>query len=587
MLLPEFPLSLLNMGKIRLLPERVINQIAAGEVVQRPASVVKELMENSIDAGASSIDVILENAGKKLIQVKDNGIGMSPEDARMCFERHATSKIADIEDLYKLHSLGFRGEALASIASVAQVELKTRRKIDELGTLVKVEGGKVISYERIQTFQGTSLKVEHLFYNIPARKNFLRSDSTEMKHILNIYIPLALSHPEIATQLQHNRKVLYKLPAGNLQERISALFPRLKKEQLLEVNFEDATIKLLGFIGSPEAAQIQKSHFFFVNGRFIKNHYLHKVILEAYGSMLEKDKHPFYVLFLEVHPEKVDVNIHPTKTEVQFENLLQIGQAVKQAILKTFGLDYSSLHTFGGVSFPSRTHNFSPKESKKLKTEHFNFSEKSKISPGNWEKFITEHLKPDSETETFSSVPMSSLFPSEANEAKELFVSNKGLILLLGKKLKVYYVSRIYQRLTFDKLRQGISRIPVQNLLYPIKMLVTRGEIEILEKYKSTLKDYGFSFEVGEMEMQITGFPAILQEENIEEVFRNLWGLLAEPYDSAEKLRNEVFKFLALHTRTQIPKNKTEAEELLREYEKAGAPLFAPDGKPIVKEMEM
>ncbi len=567
------------MGKIKLLPERVINQIAAGEVVQRPASVIKELVENSIDAQATQIEIFLEKAGKKLIHVKDNGIGMLPEDARMCFERHATSKITDIEDLYKLYSLGFRGEALASIASVSQVELKTKPKETELGTFVKVEGGNVIAYEQIQTFPGTSLKVEHLFYNIPARRNFLRSDTTEFKHILNIYIPLTLSHPKIAFHLTHNGKQIYKLPSGNLKQRILTLFPRLKEEQLREINFKYKNISLQGFAGAPEAAQSQRTYYFFANQRYIKSPYLHKIITEAYGNMLEKDKHPFYVLFLELSPESIDVNIHPTKTEVRFENLQEVGSIVKQAVLQAFGLRFSQEN----FSFPEKSslHSSFPKASVSQRKFHFP-EENKKTTPESWEQFIRRQLKPETSSETS---PPSLYSENPGNE--EIFVSSQGLIFSLGSKLKVYYVARIYQRLTFDKLRKGFSKIPSQQLLYPVKILITQGESEILKKYKTALKNYGFTWEEEEFQLIISGIPAILQAQNIEEIFRNLLELLSEPYNSEEQIRNEIFKYFSLHTRTEFPTNEFQAKELLKEYEKSGAPLFAPDGKPIVKEFEI
>ncbi len=324
---------------IRLLPESLANQIAAGEVVQRPASVVKEMLENSVDAESTTIKLVLQDAGKILIQVVDNGKGMSETDARMCFERHATSKIVIPDDLYNIQTFGFRGEAMASIAAVAQVELRTKQDDQETGTLIYIEGSEVKKHEPIATQKGTSLAVKNLFFNTPARRKFLKSNSVELRHITQEFERVALANPHLNFSMHHNGQEIYNLKEGKLARRIVAMFGKNYQSNLLTCQEDVETIKLLGYVGKPQAAKKTKGNqYFFVNNRFIKSGYLHHAIMRAYEGLLPKDAHPFYVLFIEIDPKKIDINVHPTKTEIKFDDEKTVYVVVQSAVKQALGV---------------------------------------------------------------------------------------------------------------------------------------------------------------------------------------------------------------------------------------------------------
>jgi DNA mismatch repair protein MutL len=321
---------------IQLLPDSIANQIAAGEVVQRPSSVVKELLENSIDAEATQVQLIVREAGKTLIQVIDNGKGMSETDARMCFERHATSKIRTSDDLFKIRTMGFRGEAMASIAAVSQVELKTRRSTDELGTMVRIEASEHKAQEAISTPEGTNLLVKNLFYNVPARRNFLKSNPVEMRHIIDEFQRVALSNPDIAFSLYHNDAEIYNLPSGKLSRRIVDLFGKSYREQLAPCEEETSFVTVRGFVGKPQfAKKTRGEQFFFANNRFIKNSYLNHAVMSAFEGLMPEGSHPFYVLFIEIDPVHIDINVHPTKTEIKFDDERTVYAIVQAAVRKS------------------------------------------------------------------------------------------------------------------------------------------------------------------------------------------------------------------------------------------------------------
>jgi DNA mismatch repair protein MutL len=306
---------------IRLLPDELANQIAAGEVVQRPASVVKELMENSVDAGASWVRLSLRQAGKSLVQVVDDGCGMTEMDARMAFERHATSKIHHLQDLFSLYTYGFRGEALASIAAVAQVEMKTRAEGRETGLLLSLEGGKAVRREAVACEKGTSIAVRNLFFNVPARRNFLKSRSVELRHISDEFFRVAMAYPHIGFTMKSENEWVYQLQPGSLRQRIVQLFGRKYDEGLVPISEETSILKTTGFVGKPELARKSRGEqFFFVNHRYVRHPYLHHAVAEAFGELLPEDTHPFYALSFEIEPQRVDINVHPTKTEVKFED---------------------------------------------------------------------------------------------------------------------------------------------------------------------------------------------------------------------------------------------------------------------------
>lgn len=324
---------------IQLLPDSIANQIAAGEVVQRPASVVKELLENSVDAKAKSVQVIIREAGRNLIQIVDDGVGMTETDARMSFERHATSKIRSSDDLFRIRTMGFRGEALASIAAVAQVEMRTRRAEDELGTLIRIEGSDIKAQEPITCLPGTNLLIKNLFFNVPARRNFLKSNSVEMRHIIDEFLHVALANPEVAFSLFHNDQEIYNLPAGKLSRRIVDMFGKSYREQLNSCEEKTPYVTVHGYIGKPESAKkARNEQFFFVNNRYIKHNYLHHAVIGAYEGTLPEGSHPFYVLFIEIDPSHIDINIHPTKTEIKFDDERSVYAIMMAAVRKAVGL---------------------------------------------------------------------------------------------------------------------------------------------------------------------------------------------------------------------------------------------------------
>ncbi|MDX2069084.1 MAG: DNA mismatch repair endonuclease MutL [Haliscomenobacter sp.] len=323
---------------IQLLPDSIANQIAAGEVIQRPASVVKELMENAVDAGSKNIKLIVKDAGRTLIQVIDDGCGMSETDARMSFERHATSKIRSADDLFAIRTMGFRGEALASIASVAQVELRTRRHASEMGTLLHAEGSRVKSQEPCQTAAGTSFSVKNLFYNVPARRNFLKANTVEFRHILDEFERVVLANPDIFFSLHHNGSEVFHLPPGNLRQRITGVFGNAINTRLVPVNEDTDVIQIKGFVGKPEfAKKVRGEQYFFVNSRFIKSSYLHHAVMSAYEEVLPKEMYPFYLLFLDIDPARIDVNVHPTKQEIKFEDDRLVYNYLKVAVRHGLG----------------------------------------------------------------------------------------------------------------------------------------------------------------------------------------------------------------------------------------------------------
>lgn len=323
---------------IQLLPDSVANQIAAGEVVQRPASALKELIENAIDSGADKIQVMIKDAGKSLIQVIDNGCGMSMTDARMCFERHATSKIRQAEDLFAIRTMGFRGEAMASIAAVAQVELKTKRHEDELGTCIRIEGSDIISQEPVSTASGTSISVKNLFFNTPARRNFLKGNPVEIRHINDEFYRVALANPDIFFTLHHDGNEVLHLPKGSLKQRIVHLFGNAYNQKLVPVEETTSIIALKGYVGKPEfAKKTRGEQFFFVNNRFIKDPYLNHAVLNAYEEVLAADSFPLYVLFIDIDPSKIDINVHPTKTEIKYQDEKAIYAIIRSAVKRSLG----------------------------------------------------------------------------------------------------------------------------------------------------------------------------------------------------------------------------------------------------------
>ncbi len=536
---------------IQLLPDHVANQIAAGEVVQRPASVVKELLENAVDAGAATIQLIVKDGGKTLIQVVDDGIGMSPTDARLSFERHATSKIRSAEDLFKLHTKGFRGEALASIAAIAHVEMHTRPKDEEVGTHLKMEGSTVVSQEVVVTPIGTSIAVKNLFYNIPARRNFLKSNQVEFRHITDEFHRVALAHPGINFYFFHNGSELFHLTAHSLKKRIVQVFGHKTDEKLVPVREETQVVTIEGFICKPSFAKKSRGEqFFFVNDRFIKSPYLHHAILSAFEGLIKPEAHPGYFLYLTVDPTSIDINIHPTKTEIKFDDEHTLYAILRSAVKHSLG----QFHLTPSLDF-EKDQNLETPYAYQHKEAHlpgvsvdpgFNpFAETTtrsatgrlykKGSPEGWENLYMGLESKASREESFSSVHYESetisgsIFPhaevQEENDTTTFQLRRKYIVTTIRSGMLIIDQSRAHQRVLYEKFLRSMTLKETlsQQLLFPISLSFSKGEMTILKDMKDHLHALGFIFgEEQEEQLLIKGLPPMIGEKEAEEVLDQL-----------------------------------------------------------------
>ncbi|MAN29099.1 MULTISPECIES: DNA mismatch repair endonuclease MutL [Mesonia] len=536
---------------IQLLPDHVANQIAAGEVVQRPASVVKELLENAIDAEATSINLLIKDAGKTLIQVSDNGKGMSETDARLSFERHATSKIKLAEDLFQLKTKGFRGEALASIAAIAHVDLKSKQPEAELGTEIKINGSKVELQEPCVTPTGTVVSVKNLFFNIPARRNFLKSNSVETRHIIDEFQRVALAHPQIAFSLHHNGSEIFQLPATNFRQRIVNIFGGKTNEKLVPVQEETEIAKVEGFVGKPEFAKKSKGEqFFFVNNRFIKSPYLNHAVTAAFEGLLKDKSYPSYFLYLDIDPKRIDINIHPTKTEIKFDDEHSLYAILRSAIKHSLGqfnvapvLDFerdSNLDTpydykEKPISNPTIEvdRNFNPFESE----QNFSKREKNtsggksfsssfpKKNEGSWEALYTTGFENEKETD-FANIEFESeevtgkLFEDDkkSESANTFQLQKKYIISSLKSGLLVIDQHRAHTRILYEELLKSITVTAAisQQLLFPLVLQFSKQETAMLSELKESLEQTGFLFSrIEEHEIEIKGIPNLISESEV------------------------------------------------------------------------
>ncbi len=529
---------------IQLLPDSVANQIAAGEVVQRPSSAVKELIENAIDAGADRIRLIVKDAGKTLIQVIDNGCGMSITDARLCFERHATSKIRKAADLFAIRTMGFRGEAMASIAAIAQVELKTKRVEDELGTIIEIEGSKVVDQRPEALPSGTSIAIKNLFYNIPARRNFLKSNSVEMRHIIDEFQRISLAHPDIFFSLHSDNNELFHLSPGTLKQRIVHLFGNNYNQKLVPVEEETSIINIQGFIGKPEyAKKTRGEQFFFVNKRFIKDPYLNHAIMNAYEEVLPTDSFPLYVLFIEIDPAKIDINVHPTKTEIKYEDEKAIYAILRSTVKRSLGrynitpsLDFNQETSFSNlistkpleeIQAPtiSFNPNFNPFEeevdvstsSKAARAETYSRGLEKKIGiPQNWDTLyqITEqdeHTQlplhhEDTETEDILQYK---------SESKKLFfqIHNKYIISQIHSGFMLIDQQAAHERILFEQYKEHLenNKGTSQQSLFPSTLELSASDFALMDELLPELQILGFQLRpFGKTTYIVDGIPADL-----------------------------------------------------------------------------
>ena len=600
---------------IQLLPDHVANQIAAGEVVQRPASVVKELLENGIDADATEIKLIIKNAGKVLVQVIDNGKGMSVTDARLSFERHATSKIKAAEDLFQINTKGFRGEALASIAAIAHVELKTKRSEDELGTAIEIEGSTVKSQEVSVTPSGTSVAVKNLFFNIPARRNFLKSDTVELRHISDEFHRVALAHPNIAFALYHNGSELFNLPQENYRQRVVHIFGVKTNEKLVPVEEETEVLKISGFVGKPEFSKKTKSEqFFFVNQRFIKSPYLNHAIKSAFDGLLKEGYHPSYFLNLTVDPKTIDINIHPTKTEIKFDDEHTLYAILRSAVKHSLGqfniapvLDFehhSSLNTpynykdkTAAVPSVEVDRSFNPfsddmNRGKQALTQTTAF----KQAPGaSWESLYVglESKGNNSKTElsqvTFESDSQNeSIFSDSSIETtKTTFqLQQKYIVSTLKSGMLIIDQNRAHQRVLYENLLKHITikEATSQQLLFPLQLHYTPNETKIIDDLKSDLEHTGFVFsQLNEDKITITGVPVGVPESEVSIILEQLISDVENDvpdtnFSAADLLAKSMAKSLAIKNGQSL--NSMEQEHMVNSLFACKEPNVSPANRP-------
>jgi DNA mismatch repair protein MutL len=598
---------------IRLLPDSLANQIAAGEVVQRPASVVKELLENSIDAQATHIQLIVKEAGKTLIQVIDDGIGMSETDARMCFERHATSKIKSQEDLFKIMTMGFRGEAMASIAAVAQVELRTRRNIDSIGTQVLIEASQLKSQEKIATPVGTSVAVKNLFFNVPARRNFLKSNPIELKHIIDEFQRVALAFPEISFVMFHNDTELYNLPKSKLAQRIVGIFGKNYREYLIPCQEETPLVNVRGYVGKPEAAKKTRGEqFFFVNNRFIKHGYLHHAVVSAFQELLPKESFPFYVLFLDIAPEHIDINVHPTKTEIKFDDEKSIYAIVQASVRKALGshnigLDFSSQNfDFKIEEIASEKYSSLPKyekaESQPLKNYQKNSRERSNLK--NWES-IFAGISQKASTEIFEK-DSNTLFPEnriytkseeksqESIENKTFQLHQRYIVAQVKAGLMIIDQHLAHQRILYEKflnlLQNKGSNSVSQQLLFPIYIPISPADLAILDEFENEIRYLGFVFDKQADGIWLKGIPADIAQEQGKEILETFIEQIKNSTDTLQRPSYEKIARL-MATRSAIKYgtklSQTEIQTLIAQLFASSVPNYSPQGEPTFHTLDM
>lgn len=600
---------------IRLLPDSVANQIAAGEVIQRPASAVKELLENSIDAGASQIKLILKDAGRTLIQVIDNGTGMTLSDARMCFERHATSKIREANDLFAIRTLGFRGEALASIAAVAQVELKTRKEEDELGTCVIIEGSKVKSQEPTTCPKGTSISARNLFFNIPARRNFLKSDAIEFRHILEEFQRVALVHPDVEFSLFHNDKPVFQLTKVNLKQRIVHLFGNGINEKLLPVDLKTEQVQIFGFIGKPEAAKKSKGEqYFFANGRYIKHHYLHHAVEHAFEELIPESSIPSYFLFIEVDPLTIDVNIHPTKTEVNFQHGALIYGSLRSAVKHALGmfslsptLDFERETLFDQplppgheIKMPGITVNPEYNPFSRPTGTTYKPNEGIKANRDEWEKVydIARTQQPSGdehatqklfENETLPTDEPADLKVHSFPAAKLIQVQNRYIISNVKSGLLIVDQQRAHERILFEQISLMLEKESgTQQLnLFPVTIHLSLVESDILIEIKQDLCNLGFDInELGGGAFVVNAIPASLPVHELEEFLLQLIeDFKNNKADPGIGRRNKLARILSRNIAIKAgkPLQAEEMQSIIDQLFACKSPELAPDGKKILR----
>ena len=597
---------------IRLLPDSVANQIAAGEVIQRPASVVKELMENAIDSGSTVMSILVKDGGKTSIQVIDNGCGMSETDARLAFERHATSKIKEAKDLYEIRTMGFRGEALASIAAIAGVIVKTRKSEDELGTEIQINNSRVESQEPVHCSTGANFIVNNLFFNVPARRKFLKNNNTEFRHILEEFMRIAISHPDIEFGLIHNDSEIYKLPATTLKQRIIHIFGRSINANLIPVEADTSIIKLKGFIGRPEFAKKKfGEQFFFINNRYMRHPYFHRAVVNAYDKILPPDHIPSYYIFFENDPKSIDVNIHPTKTEIKFEDEQAVFQIVKAAVREAIGktniapsINFDSEESIE-IPFIRKNTDVRPPEIHVNQEfnpfdDEFQNAPESKTSQSqykntripDWEKFYEGFKSEKDHPESFKIIEKQAqqFFPTDKTLQTVTFlqVKNRFIITTVKSGMMIIDQKRAHERIIYEKLIHSLANnfSIAQQTLFPETIELDQHDYSLLNEIFDDVSAIGFDISnFGNGTVVVNGCPADINNpepkaliESILEEYRNTKDDIKK--NTKEKLARCLAKSSAIGygVALTIP----EMQVLIDQLFACENPNYSPSGKKII-----
>jgi DNA mismatch repair protein MutL len=602
---------------IQLLPDAVANQIAAGEVIQRPASVVKELVENAIDAGATKIKVIIKDAGKSLIQVIDDGCGMSATDARLSFERHATSKIRKAEDLFTIKTMGFRGEALASIAAIAQVELKTRKEDEELGNHMIINGSNIEKQDFISCDKGSNFIVKNLFFNIPARRRFLKAESTEFRHILIQFQRIVMCYPDLSFSLSHNGSDVYNLPPGHHQKRILHLFGNSIGQNLIPVKTATSLVNLNGYIGKPENAKKKTQHqYFFVNQRFMRHPYFHKALMMAYENILPSESQPAYFIYFDIDPDKIDINVHPTKTEIKFEDSPAIFQIIRAAVKEALGkfnivpsidfdqegsLDIPLLKKETSFNSPQVgiNPNYNPFDNEE-ENNNSNFNvpsyKKETKQVDNWETLYqgleNKTFEQDVNQEEQLSIPQAKT-QAQSSSSNVFVLKNKYIITPVKSGLMLINIRRAHERILYEQFIHGMENHQAvsQVSLFPTTLNLNHHDIELLSEIKDDLFKIGFDIqEFGKKSYVVNATPAAFENldpsvliEHFLEIFRGTEGDIKK--DAHEKIALSMAQAAAIDYSASL--TEIEMRTLIDSLFTCQIPNFTHGGKTIIHIMKM
>ncbi len=587
---------------IQLLPDNIANQIAAGEVIQRPGSAVKELLENAVDAGADEIRLIIQDAGKSLIQVIDNGRGMSLTDARMAFERHATSKISQIDDLFRIRTMGFRGEALASIAAVSQVEMKTKREEDSIGTCIEVENSRVIRQEPVAINKGTSFAMKNLFFNVPARRNFLKSNNSELKHIIDEFTRVAMSFPDIFFSMQSNGQEVFHLEKGTLKQRIVQLLGNAYNAKLVPVQEQTDYLNIMGFVGKPETAKKTRGdQYFFVNNRFIKSPYLHHAMMQAFSDLVPKDSFPMYALFIDLDPAQLDINVHPTKQEIKFEDdkivYAFMQAAVKHALAQfsitptlDFDLD-AGIQQLDAVRRPASAEQKEQTTSSGLfktftQKNQAHFIERSG-DHSRWQDFF-EPSKQPSAVDHHTTKHTVSILHSDDDDHRPLMQLHKTYIIAERMSgMLLIHQQYAHQRVLYERFKHAVAGkpIPIQQSLFPITIELTPSDATMLNELLPDMKELGYQLDpFGQNTFIIQGIPSDVpagaEKNNIEYIIEQCKLFAADlKLSKREKLIRSMAIQQAIKTGTTL--SPKEMQQLISDLFLCENPQTTPNGSAV------